>query len=376
MAPSNKRIGRIIIYVAIIGILAVVLIYALSRNANLASQQAQELVIPQADTIDIVITTQKVGRGGEFTADTLTTIPYPRKDFIEGVFFTKTTDVIGKWAKADIEAHTPLTSDMVVSTLTGSYAAFQVPKGMVAITIPILDRLSYVAYAPESGDHVNLIVTLLMVDLDAQFQSITPNYTMLLAPPGATVEGKFPSLTAFTYPEAEGTTGNPVGRVEFDAVVNQPITYIPSEDQRPRIVSQTLLQDVLVLHVGDYKTEGSLSSVVAEPVPGVVNETQTTGATMPTEPTLLPDTVTLVVSPQDAVTLTYLTYVGARFNLVLRAPGDDQRIITEAGTLQFLLDQYNIPLPTKLPYGIEPRIDHLQLPGEYMNIVTTATPQP
>ena len=149
MATSNKRTGRIIIYVAIIGILAVVLIYALSRNANLASQQPQEILAPVTDTIDIVITTQKIGRGGEFTEDTLTTIPYPKKDFIEGVFFTTTTDVVGKWAKADIEAHTPLTSDMVVSTLTGSYAAFQVPKGMVAVTIPILDRLSYVGYAPE-----------------------------------------------------------------------------------------------------------------------------------------------------------------------------------------------------------------------------------
>ncbi len=62
--------------------------------------------------------------------------------------------------------------------------------------------------------------------------------------------------------------------------------------------------------------------------------------------------------------------------MVLRAPGDDQRIITEAGTLQFLLDQYNIPLPAKLPYGIEPRIDFLQLPGAYMNFEPTATPQP
>lgn len=376
MAPSNKRIGRIIIYMAIIGILAVVLIYVLSRNANLAGQQAQEVVIPQADTVNIVITTQKVGRGGQFTADILTTIPYPRKDFIEGVFFTQTTDVIGKWAKADIEAHTPLTSDMVVSTLTGSYAAFQVPKGMVAITIPILDRLSYIAYAPEAGDHVNLIVTLLMVDLDAQFQSKTLNKTILLAPPytGYEVDKSNPSMTSFTYTKT--TPLYPFGRVEFDPVVNQPITYVPSEEQRPRLVTQTLLQDVLILHVGDYKLEGSLNTVVAAPAPGIVNETAATGATAPTEPTVLPDNITLVVSAQDAVTLTYLTYAGARFTLALRAPGDDQRIITEAGTLQFLLDQYNIPLPAKVPYGIEPRIDSLGLPNAYMNFIPTATPHP
>ena len=139
--------------------------------------------MPQTETIDIVITTQKVGRGGEFTAEVLTTIPYPRQEFVEGVFYTDINDVVGKWAKSDIEAHTPLTTDMVVASLTGSYAAFQVPKGMVAITIPILDRLSYVGYAPEAGDHINLIVSLLMVDLDAEFQSKLPNLGYGLAAP-------------------------------------------------------------------------------------------------------------------------------------------------------------------------------------------------
>ena len=89
---------------------------------------------------------------------------------------------------------------------------------------------------------------------------------------------------------------------------------------------------------------------------------------------ILPDTITLVVTPQDAVTLTYLTYTGARYTLVLRSPGDDQRIMTEAGTLQFLLDQYNIPLPTRLPYAIEPRINFLTLPSQY-TIFPTPVPQ-
>ena len=218
-----------------------------------------------------------------------------------------------------------------------------------------------------------------MVDLDSQFQSKTLNDTIMLAPPytGYEEDKSNPSMTAFTY--AKEVQLFPLGRVEFDAVVNQPVTYIPSEEQRPRLVTQTLLQDVLILRVGDFKTEDTLGTNLAEPIPGVVNETgeeTTTGVTEATTPTVLPDTVTLIVSPQDAVTLTYLTYAGARFNMVLRAPGDDQRIITEAGTLQFLLDQYNIPLPSKLPYGIEPRIDSLQLPNTYMIFEPTPTPKP
>jgi Flp pilus assembly protein CpaB len=375
MAPKTRRIGRIFIYVAIIGIMAVALIYILFRNMGTTAEQPQEVVIPQAETIDIVITTQKVGRGGEFTADVLTTIPYPRQEYIEGVFFTSTADVAGKWAKTDIEAHTPLTKDMVVSTLTGSYAAFQVPKGMVAITIPILDRLSYVGYAPEAGDHINLIVSLLMVELDSEFQTKTPNLGYGLAVPDTEVPDDPFTLT--TFPFSYGDSPTMMGRVIYDTSINMAMATGPSEEQRPRLVVQTLLQDVLILRVGDYKTEDSSGTVTAEPIPGIVTEGEATAdITAITKPYVLPDTVTLVVTPQDAVTLTYLTYVGVKFTLVLRSPGDDQRIITEAGTLQFLLDQYNIPLPTKLPYGIEPRIDVLNLPGQYMYIVPTPTQQP
>jgi pilus assembly protein CpaB len=330
--------------------------------------------VPQNETIDIVITTQKVGRGGEFTAEVLTTIPYPRQDFIEGVFFTDVNDVVGKWAKSDIEAHTPLTSDMVVATLTGSYAAFQVPKGMVAITIPILDRLSYVGYAPEAGDHINLIVSLLMVDLDTEFQSRLPNLGYGLADPAGEVPDEPWTLTTFPYNFGESPTM--MGRVVFDTTIQQAIATGPSETQRPRLVVQTLLQDVLILHVGDYKTADSGGTVTAAAPEGIVTEGEaTTDITAITEPYVLPDTITLVVSPQDAVTLTYLTYVGARFSLVLRSPGDDQRIITEAGTLQFLLDKYNIPLPTRLPYGIEPRINVLEMPVQYWGVEPTAVPE-
>ena len=67
-----------------------------------------------------------------------------------------------------------------------------------------------------------------------------------------------------------------------------------------------------------------------------------------------PNQITLVVTPQDAVTLNYimLNLKGASLNLVLRSAGDTKPISAEAVTLQFLMDQYNIPFPSKLPYGL------------------------
>ena len=76
-----------------------------------------------------------------------------------------------------------------------------------------------------------------------------------------------------------------------------------------------------------------------------------------------PDIVTLIVSPQDAVTLSYMIYTNAKINLTLRNPSDQSRLATEAATLQFLLSQYNIPVPAKLPYALQPRIDTLTAPA-------------
>jgi pilus assembly protein CpaB len=76
-----------------------------------------------------------------------------------------------------------------------------------------------------------------------------------------------------------------------------------------------------------------------------------------------PDVITLIVSPQEAVTLNYMLYSGAEMTLALRATGDDSLESTESATLQFVLDEYNITMPAKLPYGLEPRVNDLVLPG-------------
>jgi pilus assembly protein CpaB len=87
----------------------------------------------------------------------------------------------------------------------------------------------------------------------------------------------------------------------------------------------------------------------------------------------LPDVITLIVTPQDAITLNYLIYAGAELTLVLRSAGDEAIIDTQAVTLQYLLDQYDIPVPVKLPYGIEPRVDEL-VPPELPNDQPVPTP--
>jgi pilus assembly protein CpaB len=87
-----------------------------------------------------------------------------------------------------------------------------------------------------------------------------------------------------------------------------------------------------------------------------------------------PDVITLIASPQDAVTLNYLIYGGAQLTLVLRNPRDAETPQTEAVTLSYILDQYNVPIPVKLPYGLQPAVTALVPPA--LPNDKTATPHP
>lgn len=352
MATGGRRRGRVFIFVALILILLLVLVWAVMRffAPGQLVPQIQEPVAeptPVEEMVTIVISVQPITRGTEFTDAVVTTLPYPKKDLVEGAFITDINEVLGKRARYNLEARTPITSTMVVDpTMKNSPAAFQIPAGQVAIPIPV-SQLSSVAYGLEAGDHVNVIVSLLLVDIDPGFQSKLPNNTGLVVAPGP-VEGG-PTNASATITRGDGLAG----RTELDPTLGQPIYVIPSEAQRPRLVSQTLIQDAIVLQSGNFPQPGEVvlepGQAAPTPIPGQEEAATTTRP--------LPDTVTLVVSPQDAVTLNYLILAGGKLNLVMRSAGDSQRTATEPVTLQFILDQYNIPNPVKLPYGLEPRID-------------------
>jgi pilus assembly protein CpaB len=291
-----------------------------------------------------------------------------------------------------------LTNSMVVDSpdqlsTTGSLAALSIPRGMVAISIPI-NRLSSVSYAPQPGDHVNVIATLLMVDLDTDYQSEMPNRNaaVLGAGPGVVIgaesadEVSVNANTDMSKVTAQSVGAGPtsvIGRTEIDPLLEQTWYAVPSEAQRPRLVSQTLLQDAIVLGVGDFPLTDQIEELPASTpeIPPVEGETESAEYTSDypeaelakPEPKL-PDLITLIVSPQDAVTLNYLIYAGSQLTLALRPSGDDSRVQTEATTMDFLLKQYNIPVPVKLPFGLEPRVDDLLLPQLANDAVPTPEP--
>jgi pilus assembly protein CpaB len=241
-----------------------------------------------------------------------------------------------------------VTDSALSLSIAGPQWAALIPPGMTAAAIPA-SRLALGAYGVSDGAHVNLNACIMFVDVDPGFQSKTPDKTAALSAGGIPKDAlQVLSLTV-------GGAGEVQGRLELEPslqLASPGFYYLtPSEAQRPRVVCQTLLQDVVVLKLGNFPLPTSSAQAP-----------QQQQAAPPS-----PDIVTLIVSPQDANTLAYMMYTNAKITMTLRNPSDQSRLQTEAATLQFLLSQYNIPVPAKLPYALEPRLDSLpdlQLPND------------
>jgi len=348
-----KRNGRIlIILVVLILVLSIAAFFVLSGGGGLAGLlggggQAQT----SANDSFIVIAKQPINRDELIPVDALETIPYP-SDKIGPNMFRDVKEVADVYyAKMPIAQGMPITRDMLSSTPfaapEGSKAALSIPAGSVAISIPAT-RLSQVSYAIQPGDYVDVIATTLFVDVDPTFQSALPNYTGTVTAPSNLP----PNPAILTLGIASGGAGSIQGRTELDPTLNQALYVTPSEEARPRMVSQMVLQAVQVLQVGDFAQAAAAAAAASQ---GAADTQQQSAPPAP-------DIVTLIVSPQDAISLTYMMHSNVKLTMVLRSANDAPDASTEglqAVSLQFLLSQYNIPLPAKLPYALEPRIDSL-----------------
>ncbi len=391
------RRGRIFIFIALLLIVGVVVAFFVLRPIltppTIPDDGTTPVVSEEVDTVTVLMTTQKIRRGMVVTADVVMEHSIPRENFLDGML-ESADELTGQRARFDLEPQIFLTDGMLVDmegqlSSVGSDHALLIPKGMVAVSIPI-SRLSSVSYGLRRGDHVNVIVTLLYVDMDANFQSALPNNTAAILAPGPALlmsaeaatlgattgeEGLAASLSVdemvrtLTVQSVSGGLLSPSGRLELDQSLGQPFYVVPSEPQRPRLTSQSLLQDVVVLQIGDFAlasqeptpTIDSAATDEGDETAEAADAASADGEAAQAAP-VTPDVITLVVSPQAAVALNYLLYSGAELSLALRSAQDDSQPQIEAVTLQFLLDQYLISLPAKLPYSIEPRLDVLTPP--------------
>src|SRR6185503_13590299 len=310
--------------------------------------------------VQIIAAGQTLQRGVVIPTEALIAIPWPTS-MVPPSAVTDPAQVVGTRARYTIARGEPIFSTMIVESLlqlspTGSDAAAQIPPGFVGISIPY-NRANGVALGVKDGDHVNVIVSWAVVDIDQSFQTLLPNLSTVLSPPNP--DGALalpPSVVAVV--NGAGQTASPIGRGEVGVNTSEDFYVIPSEPlQRPRLVTQAIIQDALVLRVGDF---GPDKPQVVEPTPTVDPAASASPPPAPTSTPLPPDIITLVVSPQDSLVLNYINRIVERYpgavvvSLALRSAGDTSRIDTESVTLQYMFEKFNIALPAKLNYSVGP----------------------
>jgi len=351
------RRGRTILIILVVIVILVIVGVVLFRMFTGTGTKSDATPTPGVRYVEIITAGQNIPPGSEITEEMLSTMSIPENLQVTGEYTDK-NEIIGQFARMQIAQSLPIMESMLsttpgVSTSPGSIWASQIPQGLTAISIPI-SRLDLVGYAVQDNDFVNVIVTMLVVDVDSNYQSELPNRIETIFSSGA-LEGSTPQLTVlstdFNTPLAYQ------GRTELDATLNNAIYVVPAEAQRPRMVTQMVMQNVQVLHVGSFPLPGEETEEVA---PSDTGTTPTPAAEVQASQIVRPDIITLLVTPQDAVVLVYFVHDGAHITLNLRNPNDyDFRTTTDAATLQYIWSQYNIPVPAKLPYATEPRIDAL-----------------
>lgn len=383
-----RRVGRLILFLAVLILLAVLCVVGGMRFGvipgldGMAGKEATETpVIPMAD---VVILAQPVKRGERIREEMLALAKIPA-DSVVPTMLTDPAEAIGKLAVRDLPQGLFLTQGDLVDSAnalfegSGSIAASQIPPGYVAISIPI-SRLTSVSYAIQPGDRVGVLVTLPFVDVDLDFQTVLPNLTAGVIGNAVWVNagedlggGVMTAEMLQTFVQQVTAAGGPVGRVETDGEFN--FYVVPSEAQRPRFVTQLIIRDARVLHVGDFlerevePTPEPQQSPTPAPQAGE-NQPQAQAPAAPAAP----DVVTLIVTPQDAVTIKYLLDRHMVLTLVLRGAEDETSLETDAVTLAYLLDEYRLVIPSKETFDLVPRIDMVDWPDEFH--YATPTPEP
>ncbi len=247
---------------------------------------------------------------------------------------------------------------------TGSDAALFLEPGMVAMAVPLdFTGLGQVAYALRPGDRIDVIMSWLFVDVDEEFQTRTPN--------GLTVITLLPDGSV-------GFAEAVPGREEPSIIFPSGVIVTPSEEQqRPRLVTQRTIQNALVVYVGWFPPDGVIygatptpadePEVLLDPTEAAQQQQQQQSApppvTGPTATAFVPQIMTLGVSPQDALIMTWAIDAQIPVTYVLRpAQPDAAALNTETApvTLEYILNEFGIEEPPNLPISVEPAITNIR----------------
>ncbi len=323
---------------------------------------AQQVLTPQIDTVEIVVALQDLPRGLVIPENGVTIQQWPRDALPESGNYFRAEDInliVGRIARTDIFRGSPILSRYIVDNLydiarEGSDAAAMLnglpqDRSWVAVSIPVdPSGIGQVAYGIQNGDFVDVILSFLFIDVDPTFQTRLPNNVSLIT----------------SLETGELIIGAPrQGRTEASALTTEGVLLGPSEaSQRPRLVTQYTVQNAFVVKVGYFDETGTLFGQTPTPTPldvrppgeGAQQPQNTTP--QPSATSYTPLLITLGVTPQDALVLTWAVDAQIPITLALRAAGDDRVVNTQPVTLDYMIREFNAEPPNALEFALEPPI--------------------
>jgi pilus assembly protein CpaB len=345
-------IGIVLFVLVAIGALAYFGLGALAPKPQPTVDLSQVTPTEEPSTkIEIVVAAQNIPRGTRITEENnaVTVAEWPEDSVPPGAL-TDIGATYGLIARTDIVLGMPIIEGMLTDragdlAAIGSDAALRIPQGRVGYAVAVSGN-SGVAWALRPGDHVDALISLMVVDIDEEFQTPLPSWKVMCLT-SVTPEGM---LSVECIPV-------PIGRSEF--LPNGSVTIEgPRGDARPRMVTQMTVQDAIVLEVGTWPSEAEMMLKQPQPtaVPVEGEEGEAPPPPTPIPPTPMTQWLTLAVTPQDALVLKYAEETGASMDFVLRSAGETAVFNTQAVTLNYIFERYAIEVPAKLPYGITPPV--------------------
>lgn len=368
------RGNRTLVLVAIILLLLVVVaafFWWRSQQAG-GGETPEGTLTPTLPTYtQIVVAAQNIPKGMQIKPEDFAVVlqDWPN-DSLPAEYLTSLEEVNGKYAAADIPIGMPVLPSMI--NVSGP-ALF--PSGLVAYAIP-LDAQGVVAWAPQQGDHVDVLAAIKLIPVDPEFQSQKIGFKVL--PTGNEQEQGGGGGAEYPYGRFETLPNGQTAVVYPIPPINNLATEIPAFN----LVVQMTVQDAIVWNIGYWQKETTEALPVATPVPDQTGGLGiSVGGGVEAQATPIPtvqrygdvELVTLLVKPQDALVLKYLMETGADLDLVLRPAGDTAPAITEPVWLRYILDKYQLPTAAPdLPVISTPLPER---PFELTPLPTTPPPQ-
>jgi pilus assembly protein CpaB len=325
---NRSRVLILLGILLLVGALAVLVIFP----QVLANQQPTETPTPTPEvlTTEILVAAQNIPRGAVISADAVVPGKWPNDSLPPADLITTDPEkVVGKIARTDVLRGQPMLSSLITAdpkalAATGGDASLFIPAGKVAMAFPI-NKLTSVGYAIGTGDHVDVIVSFAVVEVDqeGQFPVMPFNRDMV------------DELVSAGLQPAEAVA-RVLGKLDTAAI-------------RPRLLSQLTLQNVEVLHVGEWPIGGILPKTTPTLSPEQQSaQVQAAAGGTPTTTPPRPDMVIVLVDQQQALILQWLQQEGnVALNLVLRGAGDNAPVSTDTVSYQYILTNFNITIPPK-----------------------------